>query len=104
MKSIEFMYWLQGYFEISQAKTINETQCQKIKNHLKMVEITDKKEIWPFCSWLNGFLDAIESPAPNDNQTEKIKNRLNNIFEHVAPTREPVSYPNPSERSEFIKC
>lgn len=37
MTSRDFVYWLQGYFEISDAKNINEQQIQVIKNHLNLV-------------------------------------------------------------------
>ena len=37
MKSRDFCYWLQGYFEIADARTINEKQTEIIKKHLNMV-------------------------------------------------------------------
>jgi len=37
MKSESFVYWLQGYFEISEAKELNEKQIEIIKNHLNLV-------------------------------------------------------------------
>ena len=41
MNATEFVYWLQGYFEISQhsnePQTLNEKQIEEIKNHLKLV-------------------------------------------------------------------
>lgn len=41
MKSESFVYWLQGFFEISEATTLNEKQIQIIKNHLNMVFVHD---------------------------------------------------------------
>lgn len=32
-----FTYWLQGFFEISDAKELDETQVQIIKDHLNLV-------------------------------------------------------------------
>ena len=32
-----FTYWLQGFFEISDAKKLDETQVQIIKDHLDLV-------------------------------------------------------------------
>lgn len=103
MKSIEFMYWLQGSFELCHIEALNIEQTQKIKNHLKMVEITDKNEVLPFCSWLNGFLDSVGDKPLDAQQTSKIKNKLNNIFEHV------VEVPQNRMRQELptgvvIKC
>ena len=37
MGSREFAYWLMGYFEISDAKKLDETQVQIIKDHLDLV-------------------------------------------------------------------
>ncbi len=87
MKSIEFMYWLQGYFEVCDCKQLDLENVQIIKNHLKMVEITDKRTILPFCSWLQGFFVAIEDNAPTVKQTQNIKNKLNGIFEHVVDAK-----------------
>ncbi len=38
MKSDQFVYWLQGYFELSEPnKALTPEQVQTIKNHLKLV-------------------------------------------------------------------
>lgn len=37
MTSINFAYWLQGFFEIGNPKTLNEEQTEMIKNHLKLI-------------------------------------------------------------------
>lgn len=37
MNSENFVYWLQGLFEMSDTKTLNETQVQIIKEHLHLV-------------------------------------------------------------------
>lgn len=37
MKSQDFCYWLQGFFEISEANQLNEKQIETIKNHLNLV-------------------------------------------------------------------
>ena len=37
MNSIDFCYWLQGHFEISEATELNEKQIEIIKNHLNLV-------------------------------------------------------------------
>lgn len=33
----QFTYWLQGYFEISKDKTLDESQIQIIQDHLSLV-------------------------------------------------------------------
>lgn len=37
MTSRDFAYWLQGYFEISDVKTIGEKETEIIKKHLNLV-------------------------------------------------------------------
>jgi len=47
MTTEAFIYWLQGYFEISDAKTLNEKQVSIIKDHLALVlkkETPDRSE------------------------------------------------------------
>ena len=41
MKAVEFAYWLQGLFELTDTKTLNEKQVTAIKNHLKLVFLYD---------------------------------------------------------------
>lgn len=37
MTSVNFCYWLQGFFEISDVKAITPEQVKVIRNHLNMV-------------------------------------------------------------------
>jgi hypothetical protein len=37
MQSRDFAFWLQGFFEVSGAKAIDETQTEMIKKHLELV-------------------------------------------------------------------
>lgn len=37
MQSRDFAFWLQGFFEVSGAKSIDETQTEMIKKHLELV-------------------------------------------------------------------
>lgn len=37
MTSRDFVYWLQGFFEISKADVVEAEQVEIIKNHLNMV-------------------------------------------------------------------
>ena len=41
MTSTQFAFWLQGLFELTDTKTLNEKQVQTIKNHLKLVFLYD---------------------------------------------------------------
>jgi hypothetical protein len=37
MTSVQFAYWLQGFFELSETDEITPKQAEIIKNHLKLV-------------------------------------------------------------------
>lgn len=37
MKPEHFVYWLQGFFEISDSETLSKEQVAKIKRHLNLV-------------------------------------------------------------------
>ena len=37
MTSVEFAYWLQGFFELSEATNLTEKQVDLIKRHLALV-------------------------------------------------------------------
>lgn len=37
MRSRDFVYWLNGYFEISDPKEIGQEETEMIKKHLKLV-------------------------------------------------------------------
>lgn len=41
MLSRDFAYWLQGFFEISDAKSLDEKQTEQIKKHLHLVFVHD---------------------------------------------------------------
>ena len=37
MTSVQFSFWLQGFFELSETNSLSERQTEIIKNHLKLV-------------------------------------------------------------------
>lgn len=49
MKERDFILWLHGFFEISQAKTLNENQVRIIKDHLEtfFVKVTPQAPSTP---------------------------------------------------------
>jgi hypothetical protein len=44
MKDRDFIYWLQGFFEIDNPTTINEEQTKMIKDHLQKVFVYERTE------------------------------------------------------------
>jgi hypothetical protein len=79
MKSIDFCYWLQGWFELFEPPIINQKQIQTIQEHLSLVYQYDK-EIIPFCAELQGLLLFVQPVELDAATTQKIKNRLNETF------------------------
>lgn len=65
MKSTEFCYWLQGFFELSDSKELTPKQVECIKNHLNLV-----------------FVHEID---PSYSKDEKVQNILHNIHNGVKP-------------------
>jgi hypothetical protein len=47
MKAVEFCYWLQGMFELSEPKDLNAHQTELIKRHLDMVFVHDIDKSYP---------------------------------------------------------
>ncbi len=64
MTSVGFAYWLQGYFELTNPKSINEEQTELIKRHLSLV-----------------FKHEID-PSMGD---EKVQEELNKIHSSMTP-------------------
>lgn len=81
MKSKDFLYWLQGLFELCDVKELSGKQVEIIQRHLQMVEIVEKGQQYPFCFWLRGVIETHEQI--DERVTNIIKNKLNNLFNHV---------------------
>ena len=73
MTSVQFCYWLQGFFEISEGKTLSDKQVNIIKNHLKLV-----------------FYHEID-PSYSDNP--KVQSEMQNIHDGTNPIKKPNSSP-----------
>lgn len=61
MKSRDFCYWLQGYFELNAPATIGEKETQLVKQHLALVF---KHEIDPSMPDPTGEMQAIHDGNP----------------------------------------
>jgi len=64
MTSRDFAYWLQGFFEVSNAETMTKEQTEVVKRHLNLVF---KHEIDPSMGdeKHQQELNEIHSPKPN---------------------------------------
>jgi hypothetical protein len=74
MTSEQFIYWLQGFMEISDPASLNEEQTQIIKDHLKLVlnKQTPERFVLPAQPWVSPIQPLPYSPpicdTPNPNQ------------------------------------
>jgi len=50
MDSLQFIFWLQGFFEISNPKELTSDQIQVIRDHLQLVltKVTPNRTLEPF--------------------------------------------------------
>lgn len=88
----DFIYWLQGYFEIPehrQSVELTDEQLKIIRRHLAIVPVAkyDKSKLFApsygknFCNWLVDYLQETEPSA-----ARTIQQRLDGLFEHAANT------------------
>jgi len=112
MRSVEFCYWLQGFFELSHltegvyashtdgkpaATTLflQKPHYQCIQDHINLVKTYEGAKVLPFVHWLEGCIAGylVSSAATNDYDaapafaqavdiTKEIQTRLGNLFAH----------------------
>lgn len=72
MTSRDFAYWLQGFFEVSNAETITKEQTEVVKRHLSLVF---KHEIDPSMGdeKHQQELNNIHNPKPNFGKDELLR-------------------------------
>ena len=91
----DFIYWLQGYFEIPEIKqptVLTAEQVKIIRRHLAMLPVAkyDQSKLFAstygknFCNWLDEYL--VSEDELSDARTLKVQRRLDELFEHVAST------------------
>jgi hypothetical protein len=76
MTSRDFCYWLQGHFEINNAKTLNAKQTEMIKRHLNLVF---KHEIDPSMGSKKHIakLRKVHSPKPKATKSKTYFDPMN---------------------------
>lgn len=84
MNSVDFCYWLQGYFEISDSKSITDKQVEIIKNHLNLVF---KHEIDPM----------------RESETTTPSNVLNQTHQGKSAFKTPGYIPD-SKNDQLVRC
>ncbi len=91
MTSRDFVYFLQGFFEISESTTISEKQAQVIKNHLAMV-----------------FIHEIDPSMGDDKQQAKLDEVHTSVLKDVvkAHAKEDKKhvFPSTTGKSTLYRC
>lgn len=64
MDSKSFCYWLQGLFELTETKTLNEKQVESIKNHLKLVFLYEIDPMYSDDSTVQAIFQNIHDGKP----------------------------------------
>lgn len=87
MKAENFLYWLQGYFELtSERDVLDRTQVQIIDNHMILVfeKNPEPTEVGlEFVIWLRGFLDFNRGNQLEIANVNTLREKLNKFFLHV---------------------
>ena len=84
MTSRDFAYWLQGFFEVSNAETIAKEQTEVIKKHLNLV-----------------FFHEIDPSYTND---PKKQEQMNKIHSGKPPISKPSGGFFPDEHGKLFRC
>lgn len=100
MKSRDFVYWLQGYFELAKPVELSTDALILIRRHLDMVKVHEGRNTSSIVSWLDGVLSHV--PANIDElslrgafavtaPTDLIRDRLADEFIHVIDPSFPLN-------------
>ena len=95
MNNREFLFWLQGYFELDAGATrlFTSEQLRLIRNHLNLVRQVDG-HLEPFAQKLEEMLDTLERGGPlAQNLMAVLGRELDSQFTHAAGG--PPSAPDP---------
>lgn len=85
MEFRDLAYWLQGFFELTDADVVLEKQLTIINAHVQMAiqhgkDNKNASQCRDFAMWLNGL---ITNKVSLDNaETNSVKVNLNSVFEH----------------------
>ena len=95
MTTRDFVYWLQGFFELAEPETLGISEVKHIRQHLDMVftlgvsndapHVEGRVPMAYFVYWLRGFLEGKE--ALDAVQVTAFRKLLDDIFVHdIDPT------------------
>lgn len=76
MTSRDFAYWLQGFFEITETKKIDEKQTEMIKKHLNLVFFHEIDPSYSDDPKKQEQMNQIHKPKPKPNKPNFGKDTL----------------------------
>lgn len=80
MKTVEFCYWLQGFFELTgEAAVLDGPRIDMVRRHLGLVRLEGSPGT--FVTWLEAALDMM-GDAWTPRETAKVRAKLHEVFVH----------------------
>ena len=90
MNSIEFLYWLQGFFEIRNSdKPLTKEQALIIRDHIKEIKEKDFEDANLIISYIDGALEYYDPINGNTDPdlTFGIQDKIQGFFTKITPDR-----------------
>ena len=85
MTSVEFCYWLQGFFELDQPRVLTVQHVECIKRHVSLTEEVkhddSPRQVKEFRAWLKTSLEWMDPSDPH--HVQKVQSKLDQCFAHV---------------------
>jgi hypothetical protein len=82
MKSDQFAFWLQGWFELEAPSRANAHRTSLIRAHLSMVFAHERRPS-EFCQWLRELFQHDNPPTLEEETLGAIRQQLSREFIHV---------------------
>lgn len=101
MRSDQFIYWIQGFFELTDSKTLSEKQVQTIKNHLKLVFLYDIDPSYSDDKTVQAIFQNIHD---GKNPLDGIVNVVTSITGPPKPPPEKTLWEGKQPSNKIVKC
>lgn len=79
MNPKEIVAYLKGAINLGKIRSLNESETDLFKSHLKSVTKDEDSQEKQFCSWFLGYLDCLESRDIPEDKFKKVMQKLNEI-------------------------
>lgn len=82
MKSSEFAFWLNGWFELQAPRRADEHKTALIRSHLALV-FAHEREPSEFCQWLRELFHHDNPPTLEEETLGAVREHVSREFLHV---------------------